>query len=160
MGAKGPFSGGCQCGAVRFRVAELGGSALCHCRMCQKQFGHFYGPLVTGIGVTWTRGAPKRFASSNAAFRGFCAECGTPLTFEMNGEIELAIGAFDDPTVAPPTRQLRPEEKLPFVDGIPDLPMRPRDEKLPLAETMTGFVSYQHPDHDTASWPPEGRKQG
>ena len=24
MGATGPFSGGCQCGAVRFRVVELG----------------------------------------------------------------------------------------------------------------------------------------
>ncbi len=78
----------------------------------------------------------------------------------MDGEVELAIGAFDDPTVAAPVRQIRPEEKLPFVDGIPDLPMRPREEKLPLAERMPGFVSYQHPDHDTTSWPPEGRKQG
>jgi hypothetical protein len=35
-------SGGCQCGAVRFRVdGELGRASICHCRMCQKAFGAF-----------------------------------------------------------------------------------------------------------------------
>ncbi|HET7714155.1 MAG TPA: GFA family protein, partial [Bauldia sp.] len=32
----GWFTGGCQCGAVRFRVAALGRASICHCRMCQK----------------------------------------------------------------------------------------------------------------------------
>ncbi|MET0640383.1 MAG: GFA family protein, partial [Hyphomicrobium sp.] len=41
-------TGGCQCGAVRFRVeGELGDASVCHCRMCQKAFGSFYAPLVT-----------------------------------------------------------------------------------------------------------------
>lgn len=31
------YSGGCQCGAVRFRVhGTPGDSSVCHCRMCQK----------------------------------------------------------------------------------------------------------------------------
>ena len=40
-------TGGCQCGAVRYslRAARLG-SRICHCRMCQKAFGGFFGPLV------------------------------------------------------------------------------------------------------------------
>ncbi len=51
------FTGGCQCGAVRFRAERLGRASICHCRMCQKAFGGFFGPLVTAYGVEWTRGA-------------------------------------------------------------------------------------------------------
>ena len=30
-------TGGCQCGAVRFRIeGALGRASICHCRMCQK----------------------------------------------------------------------------------------------------------------------------
>jgi hypothetical protein len=154
------LTGGCQCGAVRFRAESLGGAAICHCRMCQKQFGHFYGPFVTGIGVTWTRGRPKHFQSSNAGRRGFCGDCGTPLTFEEGDEIELAIGAFDDPRVAAPVRQVNPNDRLPFVDDIPGLPTRPVTEKAPLDRRMPGFVSYQHPDHETAEWAPRGGWHG
>ena len=51
------LTGGCQCGAVRFRCEELGRASICHCRMCQKAFGGHYGPLVTAKGLVWTRGA-------------------------------------------------------------------------------------------------------
>ena len=49
-------TGGCQCGAVRFRIkGKLGRPSICHCRMCQKQFGSFFGALVTvpsdGVGL-------------------------------------------------------------------------------------------------------------
>jgi len=147
------ITGGCQCGAVRFRAEGLGCASICHCRMCQKQFGSFYGPFVTGIGVTWTRGAPKHFRSSNMGRRGFCADCGTPLTFEMDGGVELAIGALDAPTLAAPVIQVNPNDKLPFVDGLHGLPTRPASEKTPLDARVSGFVNYQHPDHDTAAWP-------
>lgn len=31
------YTGGCQCGAIRFRVAGVvKDSSICHCRMCQK----------------------------------------------------------------------------------------------------------------------------
>jgi hypothetical protein len=158
--AETAITGGCQCGAVRFRAERLGRAAICHCRMCQKQFGHFYGPFVTGIAVTWTRGERKRFRSSTVGERGFCAECGTPLTFEMDGGVELAIGALDDPTLAAPVLQVNPDDKLPFVDGLPALPTRPTAEKAPTDRRVPGFVNYQHPDHDTAVWPPEDWQHG
>ena len=42
------YSGGCQCGAVRFHVeGTLGDASVCHCRMCQKASGNFYLPLVS-----------------------------------------------------------------------------------------------------------------
>ena len=93
-------TGGCQCGAIRFRVTgELKDASVCHCRMCQKAFGAYYAPLVSTRGalLEWTRGEPKRFRSSNVVQRGFCADCGTPLTYEAPDGVALAAGAFDDP---------------------------------------------------------------
>ena len=149
------YSGGCQCGAVRFRAARLGRPSICHCRMCQKAFGSFYGPLVTGHGVEWARGTPKYFASSNKARRGFCGDCGTPLSYEYDGGIELAIGAFDDPTQAAPMIQVNPADKLSFVDALASLPTRQAGESPHSDAFLIGIVSYQHPDHDTAEWPPQ-----
>ena len=152
------WTGGCQCGAVRFRVeGELGRASICHCRMCQKAFGAFFGPYVT-LGarqITWTRGEPKRFRSSNKVARGFCGDCGTPLTFETDGECDLTIGAFDDPSQVAPEFQLAADAMLPYAPGLTDLPRRDPELSPGLAAHLAGIVSYQHPDHDTEAWPPK-----
>lgn len=154
------YSGGCQCGSVRFHVeGALGRPSVCHCRMCQKAFGAFYAPLAN-LGeakIVWTRGEPKRFRSSNVAVRGFCPDCGTPLTFESPEGTALAIGAFDDPSQIAPAIQWGIEAKLPFVDGIADLPGRRTDEDDEIVD-YAGIVSLQHPDHDTETWPPESTR--
>ena len=94
-------TGGCQCGAVRFAVeGELGRPSICHCRMCQKAYAAPYAALVSVkvANLTWTRGEPARFASSNKVSRGFCSACGTTLTFEWSPHtIDLSICAFDEP---------------------------------------------------------------
>jgi len=154
------LTGGCQCGAVRFRVGRVGRGSICHCRMCQKAFGAFYAPLISAFEVTWTRGAPTYFQSSNKVQRGFCAACGTPLTYEVIGrhtseETEIAIGAFDDPERVAPTIQVNPNDKLSFTDQLPTLPTRAVDAAQ--AAFNESVVSYQHPDHDTVAWPPEER---
>jgi len=152
-------SGGCQCGAVRFRASKFGRSSICHCRMCQKAFGAFVGALVTAHDLDWTRGEPKRFRSSNKVQRGFCADCGTPLTFEPDGyPVEVSVVAFDDPDVVPPTIQLNPNDKLAFFDGICSLPMRAEGTEPKQEAFKQSIVSYQHPDHDTAVWPPKGSR--
>ena len=148
------FSGGCQCGAVRFRAGRLGRASLCHCRMCQKAFGAFFGPYVDAFDLEWTRGAPKYFESSNQARRGFCGDCGTQLSFEAGGSPpNIAIGAFDRPQDIAPSLQIGLDAKLPYVDGLAHLPDRSAEE----AEKLTGYyaavVSHQHPDHDTETWP-------
>jgi len=100
------YSGGCQCGAVRFHVTgTLDDASICHCRMCQKAFGAYYAPLVStrGAALVWTRGTPARYRSSNLVARGFCAQCGTPLTYEAPDGVALAAGAFDDPAALPRT---------------------------------------------------------
>jgi len=150
------YSGGCQCGAVRFRVrGRLDDASICHCRMCQKAFGAYYAPLVStrGAELVWTRGAPKRFQSSNLVRRGFCADCGTPLTYEAPDGVAVAAGAFDDPAALPPRIQYGLEGKLPFVDGLHRLSAIRTDADLDAAPFLAQVVSYQHPDHDTERWP-------
>ena len=148
-------SGGCQCGAVRFRGSKFGRSSVCHCRMCQKAFGSVFGILVTVHDLEWTRGAPKHFQSSNKVRRGFCGDCGTPLTFDYGGPVEVAVGAFDVPAVVAPTIQLNPADKQPFSDGLSKLPMRRDGDEPDLEAFKASIVSYQHPDCDTSAWPPE-----
>jgi hypothetical protein len=151
------LTGGCQCGAVRFRVERLGRSTICHCRMCQKAFGGFFGPLVTAFGVSWTRGEPKWFRSSDRAARGFCAECGTPLAYHTDNDdvsIELAIGAFDNPELAAPVLQVNPRDRLSFFETLTSLPTRPYGAAPEIDAFNAGVVSHQHPDHDTGHWPP------
>jgi hypothetical protein len=151
-------TGGCQCGAIRFRVeGALTDASVCHCRMCQKAFGSFYAPLVSArdAKVSWTRGTPRKFQSSNAASRGFCADCGTPLTYEAPDGLAIAIGAFDQPETISPKVQWGVEAKLPYVDGIASLPEHDTLEDPNAAPFLKTLVSYQHPDHDTDTWPPK-----
>jgi hypothetical protein len=149
------FAGGCQCGAVRFSCEELGRASICHCRMCQKAFGNAFAPLVTAKGLVWTRGEPKRFQSSNKVRRGFCADCGTPLTYEFDGhETEIAIGAFDDPDMVAPVIQVGVESKLAWFAGLPGLPGLTPEQIERRAPVFAGLISCQHPDFDTNDWKP------
>jgi hypothetical protein len=151
------YSGGCQCGAVRFRVeGALDKPSVCHCRMCQKASGNFYMALVSvrQARLEWTRGEPKRFQSSNFARRGFCGQCGTPLTYEAPDGVALTIGAFDDPEDLAPVIQWGVEAKLPYVDSIPGLPGEETMADVDSAPFLAELVSYQHPDHDTEEWQP------
>ncbi|SMD07367.1 GFA family protein [Rhizobium sp. RU36D] len=149
-------TGGCQCGAVRYRVTgALTDSSICHCRMCQKAFGAYYAPLVStrGAELVWTRGAPKTFRSSNFVLRGFCGECGTPLTYEAPDGIAISAGSFDDPAALPPVVQFGVEGKIGFVDHLHVLPERRTEEDAESAPFVLEITSYQHPDHDTDRWP-------
>ena len=81
------YSGGCQCGAVRFHATELRDNPhVCYCRMCQKAMGSLYAPLVgvTAESLTWTRGAPSTFRSSaSMRSRPCCTRSATFGTAEM-----------------------------------------------------------------------------
>ena len=112
------------------------------------------GALVGAKTFTYTRGAPAHFQSSNKVRRGFCSACGTPLTFETEASVDFAIAAFDQPDMLPPVIQMALETRLAWVDTIAQLPTRTAHEEAQVAAHYAGIVSFQHPDHDTASWPP------
>ncbi|MGB3845009.1 MAG: GFA family protein [Sphingopyxis sp.] len=152
-------SGGCQCGAVRYRAsAMLDTSHICHCRMCQKAAGNFFIALI-GIpkdALTWTRGTPATFRSSEQVERGFCRACGTPLYYDYAGSRHLSVttGSLDNPAAFPPRVQFGTEGRMPWFDALPAL-----TEEGTTEETMSDLVdairatNHQHPDHDTESWP-------
>jgi len=102
MGEAAEMTGGCQCGRVRYAVRIADDEAyLCHCRMCQRATGNvsiaFKGVAVADL--RWTAAEPDRYASSPFARRGFCAACGTSLTYESDGHamMDLTVGSFDAP---------------------------------------------------------------
>ncbi len=128
MRSDGVLRGGCQCGVVRYVVqVESTDAYCCHCRMCQRAFGNLFGVFLA-VGrenIGWENGEPAYFESSAIARRGFCRECGTPLTFEYlddEKEIHVTVGSLDEPGRARPVGHFGSESIVePFFtdDGLP-----------------------------------------
>jgi len=97
------MTGGCACGKVRYTAdVESDEAYLCHCRMCQRAMGNVSIAFtnVRRDAVRWDN-EPDYYHSSPIARRGFCAACGTSLTFEYldsdYAKMDLTVGSFDDP---------------------------------------------------------------
>ncbi|MBS0258700.1 MAG: GFA family protein [Proteobacteria bacterium] len=153
-GAEG-FSGGCQCGAVRYRIeGGLRYPHLCHCRMCQKASGNYFMPLAASTLTQFemTRGEAAWFQSSDHVRRGFCGRCGTPLFYDMPGAdfINITLGSLDEPQRVRPEAQSNLAGKMHWFSSLDGLPVEPE----PATDSPPPRVkNYQHPDHDTAEWP-------
>lgn len=153
------FTGGCQCGAVRYRVAgPLRHASICNCRMCQKALGNIFGSWAEfDAPLEWTRGAPTQFRSSLKVRRGFCNHCGTPLTYQWgNNNPAITIGSFDRPNQIVPTGELARDNRHPSVghaDELSEEPLGTTDEERDILAILR---SFQHPDQDTESWTPGG----
>lgn len=127
------MTGGCQCGRIRYSVAVEDDAAYpCHCRMCQRATGGVFAALkqVPRAAVTWTTREPDRYASSPIAQRGFCAACGTPLTYEGVDEpdMDLTVGSFDDPYRLYPTKNFGVESRHAAWQALGALPDTRTDE--------------------------------
>ncbi len=146
------MTGGCQCGAVRYALmSEPTHASICHCRMCQKAFGNYFSAL-TGVpkgDLAWTRGQPGTFRSSEAVERGFCRDCGTPLTFAYvdQDRICVSIGSLDHPERIRPEVQYGVESRLPVFETLHRLPGVTTEEDTP-PERLPMLKSRQHPDRD------------
>lgn len=157
------WSGGCQCGAVRFRAHGAPKTAsICHCRMCQKAVGNYFAAFAAFevSNVEFTRGKMSIFKSSDFARRGFCAACGTPLSYQWDEAIlSLSIGAFDDPDQFLPERQYASDTKIAHLDEAMLAPFVPMTDNPEEQAFLDAIRSHQHPDHDTESWPPSEQSQ-
>lgn len=131
MGGKTfPITGGCMCGAVRY---ETTGESLrvinCHCESCRKHTG---APATTLAvyqvqQVKFSGDERKIYKSSPSVGRAFCAECGTPLTWETDfGDLgpvcALPISTFDDPNALIPTAHSFYSERITWFDIADNLP--------------------------------------
>jgi hypothetical protein len=111
------LNGRCSCGAIRFAAgAEPMQVSWCHCRDCRRQTG---APAVVWagfrIGDVAFEGTPKRRRSSEQVTRSFCADCGTPISYEheeLQGEIYIHAGLFDEADRLVPDRHAYVTTKL------------------------------------------------
>jgi hypothetical protein len=146
------LTGGCQCGAVRYRLdAQPTGANVCHCRMCQKAGG---GPFMAFGGVRLsdfvvTSGAIATFSSSDIAQRGFCAQCGTPLTYRgfNSDRVSVTLGSLDDPGAAEPETQLGVESRVGWLHRSLSRP-EVRTEQWLASKKIAAVHNHQHPDRE------------
>ena len=155
------LTGGCQCGAVRYALDQQPVNVhVCHCRMCQKAVGGPFAVICPVMKTAFrvTRGTISYFHSSDVARRGFCAACGTPLLFEYpEGEdLGVLVGTLDEPDRAPPENQYGNESRVAWYGNLLAVPGdRPTYADNPEMLHRISSTSHQHPDHDTATWPPK-----
>jgi len=75
--------------------------------------------------VRFTKAMPAQYASSAEARRGFCAACGTQISFTATyipGLIDITLGSLDRPEAIKPTLHYWDATRLPllkFADGLP-----------------------------------------
>jgi hypothetical protein len=161
--AEALLTGGCQCGAVRYALHTWPQHAhICHCRMCQKAFGAYFAAFagVPRDRFEVTRGEIATFMSSDQAERGFCRDCGTPLTFRYIGRVRIAfsLGSLDHPERVKPEQQIGVESRLPWFGELCALPgNRMTVEDEPEIVAAIARSNHQHPDRDTETWPQAAR---
>ena len=115
-------TGGCYCGALRYRTALDGPVAgQCHCRACQHiagggpQFFH----LVSPEAFHWDEGKPREFAHralTDPVTRYFCSACGTHILTRRGDQraLVLKVGTLDDPSRFRPRVAICCDEAQPF----------------------------------------------
>jgi hypothetical protein len=109
--------------------------------MCQKASGAPFMAFVRfpASQVTWST-PPDLFASSNLVERGFCRNCGTPLSYRQIGgpNISLTINSLDDPESVRPEMRFSADSAVSWCGALSMLPTREMD----YAGTE-GFVTHQ-----------------
>lgn len=125
------YSGGCLCGALRYEIAgTVSNPCFCHCASCRRAAGAALVPWGTfpRSGLRITRGQLTEYHSSPRVWRGFCARCGSSLTYrheDRAAEIDVTLTTLDDPTLIAPRMHVWVAERLPWVvigDGLPQHP--------------------------------------
>ncbi len=156
----GPFTGGCQCGAVRFRAEALVDNPhVCYCRMCQKATGNLSRPLV-GVRHENQPDArkPTRFRSSATVDRGFCSNCGTPLFYQYLPGGQSASRSVRSTSLTGSNCAGRWEMRASthpsgISDAVESFGTNERKKTQRRSKAIRAS-NNQHPDHDTTEWTP------
>jgi len=120
--------GRCLCGNVQFEVSgKHRWVAHCHCHSCRRNTGS---AVATFVGyaedqVAYDRGERAIYESSPGVRRGFCADCGTPMSYESDrhpGEIHLYVSTLDEPDRFQPKLHVFYSERIAWMEIEDDLP--------------------------------------
>lgn len=147
-----PVEGGCQCGAVRYRItARPLGVYKCHCRDCQRSSGAGYSMSMPTLREHFEHLSGEVAAFDKAANSGRvvrmlgCAICGTKLWNEPLSSSAIVVvkpGTLDDPRWAVPVGNIWTNSALPWVrigDSQVNFPGQP-DDRQPLFDAWAAAI--------------------
>ena len=132
------MTGGCLCGAVRYRLSEKPvRTLLCHCRNCQKTSGSALSTIAlvqrSALAITGTlKGYEYAGDSGNKLEINFCPTCGSPVILNIRAMPDLVsvkVGSLDDPGWFRPEMQIWTDSAqawFPLVDDCTRFPKSPR----------------------------------
>ena len=129
-----PADGGCDCKAVRYRLAtEPMIVHCCHCRWCQRETGSAFvlNALIEKARVEILAGAPDPVATPSHSGRGQtifrCPACRLALwsQYSIPTVWFVRVGTLDNPDLAPPNIHIFTSTKQPWFElpaGVPAFP--------------------------------------
>lgn len=115
-----PITGGCYCGLNHYSITKIPIDRLiCYCSNCRQSTGsHSVSWLIVDSdSFEFVEGNPARYRTETDAWRTFCSECGTSITYQSDedkaeGRIDVTVGSLDQPQLHPPTRRAFEDERL------------------------------------------------
>ncbi len=145
-----PIEGGCDCGAVRYRMHTAPLVVhCCHCRWCQRASGASFAhnAMIEGDRVTPLGAAPEWVDTPTHSGRGQqvarCPACRVALWshYASAGPVVafVRVGTLDNPDLLPPDMHIFTESKQPWVvlpAGVPAFPVYYDREKYWSRESL------------------------
>ncbi|MEM9008083.1 MAG: GFA family protein [Cyanobacteria bacterium P01_F01_bin.86] len=122
------IDGQCLCQSIQFQIKEAPlWIGHCHCQSCRRNTGS---AVATFVGVSaqaikFVCGERSFYESSPGVRRGFCAACGTPLTYEADrfpNEVHIYLGTLNRPEEFSPQFHVYCAERIAWFEIKDDLP--------------------------------------
>ena len=147
-----PMEGGCQCGAVRYRLLGPPKTAyLCQCKACQRCGGAAFcvSMPIARDRLELVRGNPTAYAKTADSGRVVqimgCTACGTKLWTELPaaGMALIKAATLDDVSWFRPVGNIWTNSRMPWVEidaGMVNFPGQPADRQ-PLYEAWDRAVA-------------------
>ena len=128
-----PLSGGCDCGAIRYRMETRPLFVhCCHCRWCQRETGASFAlnAMIEADRVPLLAGAPEMVDTPSASGKGqkilHCPTCRIALWSHYAGAGTsvsfVRVGTLDNPDLLPPDIHIFTSSKQPWVVLPPGAP--------------------------------------
>lgn len=126
--AEQEMTGGCHCGAIRFRITAAPlETYCCHCRICQRTSGAPFlaGAVVASESFAFTNEEPVEYQSSPHIIRLFCPNCHAQIGSRQPGEtrlVDVHLSLFDDPSALEPAYHMFTATQAGWLKLADDLP--------------------------------------
>lgn len=125
------ITAGCVCGAVRLTAkGQPDRVGICHCLDCRKHHGAlFFAAAIFPHEAVKITGETQDYAG-----RHICSICGSSVFAVSNGEVEIHLGAFDEPGQFTPTYELWTIRREPWLPAFPGMTQYARGRDIPTSE--------------------------